>query len=77
MACCGDVPTLETLAAVELLRHHAPELKMRVVNVVNLMKLQPPASIRMVFPTSTSTRSSRSTNRSFLLSMATHGSFIG
>jgi xylulose-5-phosphate/fructose-6-phosphate phosphoketolase len=41
MACCGDVPTLETLAAVDLLRHHAPELKVRVVNVVNLMKLQP------------------------------------
>ncbi|MBL8854290.1 MAG: phosphoketolase family protein [Planctomycetaceae bacterium] len=42
MACCGDVPTLETLAAVKLLREHLPELKIRVVNVVNLMKLQPP-----------------------------------
>jgi xylulose-5-phosphate/fructose-6-phosphate phosphoketolase len=41
MACCGDVPTLETLAAVELLRRHAPELKVRVINVVDLMKLQP------------------------------------
>jgi xylulose-5-phosphate/fructose-6-phosphate phosphoketolase len=41
MACCGDVPTLETLAAVDLLRHHAPELKVRVVNVVDLMTLQP------------------------------------
>jgi xylulose-5-phosphate/fructose-6-phosphate phosphoketolase len=41
MACCGDVPALETLAAVELLRGYAPELKVRVVNVVNLMKLQP------------------------------------
>jgi len=41
MACCGDVPTLETLAAVELIRRHLPELKVRVVNVVNLMKLQP------------------------------------
>jgi xylulose-5-phosphate/fructose-6-phosphate phosphoketolase len=41
MACCGDVPTLETLAAVDLLRKHVPELKVRVVNVVNLMKLQP------------------------------------
>ncbi len=40
MACCGDVPTLETLAAVDLLRKHLPELKVRVVNVVNLMKLQ-------------------------------------
>ena len=41
MACCGDVPTLETLAAVELLRSHAPDLKIRVINIVNLMKLQP------------------------------------
>ncbi len=43
MACCGDVPTLETLAAVELLRTHAPDLKVRVINVVDLMKLQPPS----------------------------------
>ena len=42
MACCGDVPTLETLAAVELLRRHVFDLKIRVVNVVDLMKLQPP-----------------------------------
>ena len=41
MACCGDVPTLETLAAVDLLRRLAPELKVRVVNVVDLMTLQP------------------------------------
>ena len=41
MACAGDVPTLETLAAVSLLREHFPELKIRVVNVVDLMKLQP------------------------------------
>jgi xylulose-5-phosphate/fructose-6-phosphate phosphoketolase len=41
MACCGDVPTLETLAAVDLLRKHVPELKIRVVNVVDLMTLQP------------------------------------
>ena len=41
MACCGDVPTLETLAAVSLLRQHAPELKIRVINVVDLMKLEP------------------------------------
>ncbi len=41
MACCGDVPTLETLAAVSILRVHLPELKIRVVNVVDLMKLQP------------------------------------
>ena len=41
MACAGDVPTLETLAAVDLLRHHFPELRVRVVNVVDLMTLQP------------------------------------
>ncbi|TMG25665.1 MAG: phosphoketolase family protein [Chloroflexi bacterium] len=41
MACCGDVPTLETLAAVDLLRQHRPDLKIRVVNVVDLMRLQP------------------------------------
>jgi xylulose-5-phosphate/fructose-6-phosphate phosphoketolase len=41
MACCGDVPTLETLAAVELVHRHMPELKVRVINVVDLMKLQP------------------------------------
>jgi xylulose-5-phosphate/fructose-6-phosphate phosphoketolase len=43
MACCGDVPTLETLAAVSILREHLPELKIRVVNVVDLMKLEPPS----------------------------------
>ncbi|MBV5301341.1 MAG: phosphoketolase family protein, partial [Methylococcales bacterium] len=41
MACAGDVPTLETLAAVDFLRHEIPDLKIRVINVVNLMKLQP------------------------------------
>ena len=41
MACAGDVPTLETLAAVKLLRQYFPELKIRVINVVDLMKLQP------------------------------------
>jgi xylulose-5-phosphate/fructose-6-phosphate phosphoketolase len=41
MACAGDVPTLETIAAVDLLRKHLPELKIRVVNVVDLMTLQP------------------------------------
>ena len=41
MACCGDVPTLETLAAVSILREHLPDLKVRVVNVVDLMKLEP------------------------------------
>ena len=41
MACAGDVPTLEILAAVSILRHELPDLKIRVVNVVDLMKLQP------------------------------------
>ncbi len=41
MACAGDVPTLETLAAVDLLRQHFPDVKVRVVNVVDLMTLQP------------------------------------
>lgn len=40
MACCGDVPTLETLAAVDLLRRELPDLRIRVVNVVDLMTLQ-------------------------------------
>ena len=44
MACAGDVPTLETLAAVHFLRQHAPDLKIRVINVVDLMKLQPQES---------------------------------
>jgi xylulose-5-phosphate/fructose-6-phosphate phosphoketolase len=41
MACCGDIPTLETIAAVDWLRRNIPQLKIRVVNVVNLMALQP------------------------------------
>ncbi|HET7116494.1 MAG TPA: phosphoketolase family protein [Hanamia sp.] len=40
MACCGDVPTLETLAAVSILREHLPEIKIRVINVVDLLKLE-------------------------------------
>ncbi len=41
LACCGDTPTLETMAAVTILRDHMPEIKIRVINVVDLMKLQP------------------------------------
>jgi xylulose-5-phosphate/fructose-6-phosphate phosphoketolase len=41
LACCGDVPTLETLAAADLLRRHLPDVRVRVVNVVDLMRLQP------------------------------------
>jgi xylulose-5-phosphate/fructose-6-phosphate phosphoketolase len=43
MACAGDVPTLEILAAVSIMREHLPKLRVRVVNVVDLMKLQPPS----------------------------------
>ncbi len=42
MACAGDIPTLETMAAVSILREHLPDLKVRVVNVVDLMRLQDP-----------------------------------
>jgi xylulose-5-phosphate/fructose-6-phosphate phosphoketolase len=41
LGCCGDIPTLETLAAAALLREHLPDLRVRVVNVVDLMRLQP------------------------------------
>jgi xylulose-5-phosphate/fructose-6-phosphate phosphoketolase len=41
LGCCGDIPTLETIAAAALLREHLPDLKVRVVNVVDLMRLQP------------------------------------
>jgi xylulose-5-phosphate/fructose-6-phosphate phosphoketolase len=43
LACAGDIPTLETVAAAAILRHELPELVVRVVNVVDLMRLQPPA----------------------------------
>jgi len=43
LGCAGDIPTLETLAAADLLRQNIPDLKVRVVNVVDLMKLQPPS----------------------------------
>jgi xylulose-5-phosphate/fructose-6-phosphate phosphoketolase len=41
MACAGDIPTLETLAAVAILRERLPQLRIRVVNVVDLMRLEP------------------------------------
>jgi xylulose-5-phosphate/fructose-6-phosphate phosphoketolase len=43
LACCGDVPTLETLAAVDFIRQHLPQLRVRVINVVDLMRLQSPS----------------------------------
>ena len=61
LACCGDVPTLETLAAAAILRERLPELKVRVVNVVDLMRLQPDSEHPTGSPTSSSTRSSRPT----------------
>jgi phosphoketolase len=73
MACAGDVPTLETLAAVDLLREHLPDLKVRVVNVVDLMTLQPPRSIRTACPTASSTRCSPPTSRSSSPTTATRG----
>ena len=63
MACAGDVPTLETLAAVDLLRTHVPELKIRVVNVVDLMTLQPHTEHPHGLTDRTSIRSSRRTSR--------------
>src|SRR5258706_5479760 len=54
MACAGDVPTLENLAAVDLLRHHLPEIKIRFVNVVDLMTLQTPTNIPTEFSAPTS-----------------------
>ena len=62
MACAGDVPTLETLAAVSMLRERFPSLRVRVVNVVDLMRLQPAASTRTASRTPTSTPSSRPTS---------------
>ena len=44
LGCAGDVPTLETVAAAAMLRHHFPDLKVRVVNVVDLMRLEPPSA---------------------------------
>ena len=73
MACCGDVPTLETLAAVDLLRQHFPELKIRVINVVDLMRLQPHTEHPHGMTDKDSTRSSPPTSRSFSPSTATRG----
>ena len=73
MACAGDVPTLETLAAVRLLREHLPELKMRVVNVVDLMTLQPQSEHPHGLSDAISTRCSRRTSRSSSRSTAIRG----
>jgi xylulose-5-phosphate/fructose-6-phosphate phosphoketolase len=69
MACAGDIPTLETLAAVDLLREHFPDLKVRVINIVDLMRT------RMASRTRTSTRCSPRTSRSYSHITAIRGSF--
>ena len=64
MACAGDVPTLETLAAVTLLREYVPDIRIRVVNVVDLMMLAAAdPSIPTVWRTGISTSCSRATSR--------------
>ena len=59
LACAGDTPTLETVAAAGWLRKHAPELRVRVVNVVDLLRSSRRASTRTACPTSASSSSSR------------------
>ena len=73
MACAGDVPTIEALAAVEILRKHLPDLRVRFVNVVDLMRLQDDASTRTGCPTRTSTPCSPPTSRSSSPTTATRG----
>ena len=65
MACAGDIPTLETLAAVDWLRQNIPDLKIRVVNVVDLMTLQPPPNTRTDCPTKSTIRCSPKDSRSY------------
>ena len=77
MACAGDVPTLETLAAVDFLRRHVPELRIRVVNVVDLLALEPPSrSIPTGSTIVSSTRCSPPTGPSSSPTTAIHGSSI-
>jgi len=73
MACCGDVPTLETLAAVDLIRRHVPELKIRVINVVDLMALQPSSEHPHGLKDKDFDALFTPTNRSFLPSTVTRG----
>ena len=73
LACAGDVPTLETLAAAAILREHLPDLKVRVVNVVDLMRLQPESEHPHGLPDASSTRSSPPTSRSSSPTTATRG----
>jgi xylulose-5-phosphate/fructose-6-phosphate phosphoketolase len=73
MACAGDVPTLETLAAVDFLRSQFANLKIRVVNVVDLMTLQPRANTPTASPTKILTLFSPPISRLFLPSTAIPG----
>ena len=73
LASAGDVPTLETLAAADLLRDHLPDLKVRVVNVVDLMRLQPESEHPHGLSDLTSTPSSRGTDPSSSPTTATRG----
>jgi xylulose-5-phosphate/fructose-6-phosphate phosphoketolase len=73
MAAAGDVPTLETLAAVALLRQYLPSLKIRVINVVDLMKLQPAREHPTACPMSISISSSRRAGPSSSRTTATRG----
>ena len=73
LACAGDVPTLETLGAVSLLREWMPTLKIRMVNVVDLMTCSRRASIRTGSPTRSSIRSLPRTSRSCSRITATRG----
>ena len=73
MACAGDVPTIETLAAVDILRQKLPDLKVRMVNVVNLMKLQPDKEHPNGLTDRDLTTFSPAINQSFLLIMDTLG----
>jgi xylulose-5-phosphate/fructose-6-phosphate phosphoketolase len=74
MACAGDVPTLETLAAVALLRENVPDLKIRVINVVDLMTLQPASEHPHGLSTATSIPSLQPTSPLSSRSTATRGS---
>ena len=73
LACAGDVPTLEILAATAILREHLPELRVRVVNVVDLMRLLPHSEHPHGLRDSGTTRCSPPTNPSSSITTATRG----
>jgi phosphoketolase len=73
MASCGDVPTKESLAAVAILREEFPKLKIRFVNVVDLMKLMPSTDTRTDLKTASSIRFSQKTGMLSSISTDTRG----